>query len=611
MPTICPTSIAPRCPHARRCLRSAAFVLTCLIATSVEAQTRTWNVQDGQVQNEYDAITGYTSLYKDGPGTLNTYGGSESSILYVRSGYWRLAGDNRLDGSAQAYVYATEPAPTTLALNGPTTSLETDALTIGSSGTGGVGIFELTGGAQARMPGTSTANALVIGHSGQADGRALISGMNSLLKINRGATRIGRDANGALTIEGGGRFESGYMVAIGDQAGSRGEVLVQGPGSLFETTGNAPTYVGRDGHGQIHVRDSGQVHTQYLADVGYTAGSHGNVLIEGPASSWSIRKGLLYIGRRGHGAVTLSDGASLSMDSVSALDRDIILGAEEPGQGLLAIGAPADTPSRTAGVVDARAIRFEEGSGTLILNHTDAPYHLAPELRKGIGTSSTQGHAIQHLAGHTVYDGNGQSFAGTTTIAGGSLTVQGRLHGTLRVQAGAALGGAGQVGSAIIEAHGTLAPGNAWAADGNTLGTLSIAGDLSFMPDARFAVELGLPDAALSDRVQVTGTVFFGDSTAIHLSHLPSTAPAQPAVYTLLEAAGGIEGSPVLADTPPCDCDVSLVQEGQALQLHLTARQIPPPSGPVMPVPANGLWLLLSLSVLSLAVAGGQTRRRG
>jgi len=30
-----------------------------------------------------------------------------------------------------------------------------------------------------------------------------------------------------------------------------------------------------------------------------------------------------------------------------------------------------------------------------------------------------------------------------------------------------------------------------------------------------------------------------------------------------------------------------------------------------MPVPANGLWLLLSLSVLSLAVAGGQTRRRG
>ncbi|MCA0249168.1 MAG: autotransporter domain-containing protein [Proteobacteria bacterium] len=120
------------------------------------------------------------------------------------------------------------------------------------------------------------------------------------------------------------------------------------------------------------------------------------------------------------------------------------------------------------------------------------------------------------------------TYTGPTTVeAGAMLVVNGSIVSPVTV--GGMLGGTGTVGTTTIGNGGVLAPGN-------SIGTINVAGNLSFAPGATYVVEIS-PGAA--DRTNVTGTA------SLQGTMLAALAPGNysPRGYTLLSAAGGRSGT--------------------------------------------------------------------
>ncbi|WP_248308491.1 autotransporter domain-containing protein [Bosea sp. 124] len=123
------------------------------------------------------------------------------------------------------------------------------------------------------------------------------------------------------------------------------------------------------------------------------------------------------------------------------------------------------------------------------------------------------------------------SFTGVGVVDAGTLAVDGDVSSfsTLTVNAGGVLGGSGTVGATTISG-GTLAPGN-------SIGTLSVAGNLAFTAAATYAVEVS---PATADRVTVTGTAVLGGATVQATFANGSYVARQ---YTILTATGGVSGT--------------------------------------------------------------------
>jgi subtilase-type serine protease len=157
------------------------------------------------------------------------------------------------------------------------------------------------------------------------------------------------------------------------------------------------------------------------------------------------------------------------------------------------------------------------------------------------GTGSNTLDASQIGAGWGLIDKTGSSnwaLTGTSTttafvtVNGGTLSVNGDISSTggFTVNAGGTLGGTGTVSSTIINAGGSLAPGN-------SIGTLTVSGNLSFAGGGNYVVEVS---PATADRTNVTGNATLaGTLRAIGTggTYTPGTH------YTVLNAAGTLSGS--------------------------------------------------------------------
>lgn len=129
-------------------------------------------------------------------------------------------------------------------------------------------------------------------------------------------------------------------------------------------------------------------------------------------------------------------------------------------------------------------------------------------------------------------EGDMSSVTGLTRVTGGELLVMGRLGGALNVSGGGRLGGTGRIGQTTIGDGGVLAPGN-------SIGTLTIDGDLFMSSDAVFEVAVD-PAGASGDRVVVNGVADLG-GTVRHVG-LPGEY-RRGSTYTILTATGGFDGS--------------------------------------------------------------------
>ncbi|WHU02387.1 autotransporter-associated beta strand repeat-containing protein [Sphingomonas sp. NIBR02145] len=146
------------------------------------------------------------------------------------------------------------------------------------------------------------------------------------------------------------------------------------------------------------------------------------------------------------------------------------------------------------------------------------------------GTLTGTGSLVLRGGGAVSLTGNSSGFQGITT-AGGLVSVNGTLGGTLDLLAGGRLQGNGTIGSGRIA--GTVAPGN-------SIGTLNVTGNLSFLAGSTYEVEANA--AGQSDRIVVAGTASIQSGAVVRVLAAEGNYAVNTS-YTILTAAGGLSGT--------------------------------------------------------------------
>jgi autotransporter-associated beta strand protein len=199
---------------------------------------------------------------------------------------------------------------------------------------------------------------------------------------------------------------------------------------------------------------------------------------------------------------------------VLAVAADTNLGATS---GSLAFGG--GTLQFLAGFSTGRAVTLNAGGGTVDTNGNSATL---------AGTIGGPGGLTKIGIGTLTLSAN-NPYTGATTVNAGTLAVNGAIASSaVTVNTGGTLGGTGTVGSTTING-GALSPGN-------SIGTLTVQGNLVLTAAAAYIVEIS-PSSA--DLTNVTGTASLGGTVQAVFgpgSYLTRT-------YTILSAAGGRNGT--------------------------------------------------------------------
>jgi autotransporter-associated beta strand protein len=278
--------------------------------------------------------------------------------------------------------------------------------------------------------------------------------------------------------------------------------------------------------------------------------------VDGAGSTWA-NSSRLTVGNFGTGTLNIRNGGGVSAPTTS-------IARQAGSTGTLSIGAAAGQAAAAPGTLSTASVNFGNGIGQIVFNHTATNYIFAPTITSsGAGTGT-----VRVEAGTTILTAT-NTYTGTTMIDGGTLSVNGSIaFSTVTVNAGGTLGGNGTVGNTTING-GALAPGN-------SIGLLTVQGNLSFTAASSYMVEVSPANA---DRVNVTGTAMLGGAT-VNASFAAGSYVAKQ--YTILNATGGIGGSTfgsVVNTNLPSGFKSSLSYDANNAYLNLALSFIAPPGG--------------------------------
>jgi len=179
------------------------------------------------------------------------------------------------------------------------------------------------------------------------------------------------------------------------------------------------------------------------------------------------------------------------------------------------------------------------------------------------GVMSGTGSFTKAGVGTMTFSGT-NSYTGATTVAAGTLLLNGSIATSsgLTVNAGATVGGTGTLPTSTI--GGTLSPGN-------SIGTLSINGNLTFVGAGNYLVEVS---PAAADRTNATGTAALSGTVRAVFGPGAYTAKS----YTILSAAGGRSGTFASLEQiglPAFTATLDYTSTDVLLTLALTLAKIP------------------------------------
>lgn len=379
-------------------------------------------------------------------------------------------------------------------------------------GYGGFGTLEI-------LDGASVSNVFAqVGTLAGSAGKATVDGAGSSW-TSSSALIVGQAGFGELGISGGGVVTSMGGV-LGGTVSGQGLATVTGAGSSWSMTG-AGLAVGYLGRGGLLIRDGGTVSVSSM-QVGFQAGSIGNVVIDGAGSTLKASF-VAYVGDQGDGTMTLSNGGTLATNT-------LVLASQTGSSGKLIIGsdlavAPVAAGSFTAANDPVPTLVFGAGDGTLILNHTSDNYVFDAKL-------DGNGEIVQKF-GTTKLTTDSAGFSGLATVTDGKLVFNADFSKTTGyVSNGGTIGGSGTLLNLIASTGGTITPGN-------SIGTLHIANSATFNTGSTYEAEVNA--AGASDLIDVGGMATINGGTVDVLA-----APGQYASstqYTIMRAGSGVTGT--------------------------------------------------------------------
>ena len=311
----------------------------------------------------------------------------------------------------------------------------------------------------------------------------------------------------SVTISNGGVLNSLGLVAIdaGDPDFTP-TVTVTGSGSTWNVgslaVGGSGTF---GGPGILTISNGGVVNATGPLGVGDPTGTS-TLTVTGAGSTLNALSSLVVgdtsCGCGLIGTLTVANGGVVNSPGFTGIARGSTLN--------LGIGG-------LAGAINTPAI---DNRGQIVANFTDT-LTLAAAI-SGPGTLSKAGVGTLILTGDNTY-------RGSTTVDGGTLSVNGSIvNSALTVNAGGTIGGNGIIGNTTING-GTLAPGN-------SIGTLTVQGNLVMTSAAAYIVEVSPTNA---DRTNVTGTATLGGT--VQAVFTPGAYISRS--YTILSATGGRIGT--------------------------------------------------------------------
>ncbi|WP_230534059.1 autotransporter domain-containing protein [Microvirga roseola] len=443
-----------------------------------------------------------------GNGSINVLAGT--TLLTGNNSY--SGGTIITGGTLRAGSAAALPANTPYTINGGMLDLNGYGLVMGSlAGTGGsidlgtadlridqsssstysgsitgAGTFTKSGSGSLVLTGANTyvGTTIVAGGTTAAPSELIVSGATAMLGRPTEDMKVGALAGdvSALHILNGARVRAQDSF-ISDRFGSEGSVLVSDPGSTWSHDNYL--YVGWAGNGVLDIRNGAKV-TNRKAYLGLGDGSSGTVTVSGPNSEW-INSSDLTIGNLHRGNLTVADGGSVSAATT-------LLGYHVNGSGRLIL----DGSDRARGKLTTGQVSKGSGSGTLAFNGgilrasgnqvaflagfddddvtIEAGGAFIDSNGHNIGTSTVLngGGGLTKLGFGTLALAGANTYTGTTTVAVGTLAVDGSLaSANIQVQTGATLTGSGTLAGGVTVQNGGILAGT--SGQTLTMGSLSLA----------------------------------------------------------------------------------------------------------------------------------------
>ncbi len=349
-------------------------------------------------------------------------------------------------------------------------------------------------------------------------GGTTISG--GVLQIGDGGTS--GSLTGSVTNNGTLAFNrADTMVFTGTISGTGG-IVQSSPGTLVLTGQNSFSGAAAITGGTLALagagRISGPVVNNGVFDIAAATG--GPVAIAGLTGQGAVSLGtqtLALGGVNGSFAGTISGAGAVMLTGGS----QVLTGTNSHSGGTV---VAAGTLIATAAALGSGPI---VGNGALVIDQGGSDARLANPL-SGSGTLVKEGNAKLDLTGTS-------DFSGTTLLAGGGLAVNGELRNSVvSAASGTILSGAGTVGGVALAEGAAIAPGN-------SIGTLTVAGNVVQSAASVYAVEVD-PATDRSDRIVAQGSATIAPGAMLTVIKEVNLAYGPGRRYTVLTAAGGING---------------------------------------------------------------------